>query len=372
MRQVTIIYGYHESGHFSVAEGIKDAFGRLGVDARIEKIFEGNSANWKTLFETFRSVNDQASLNFPDFFASETMLKVMATAVKDRVLEIDSDVIVSTHPYASYAIAENLPASNRLIYDVHTNYTPGPIFPHPRIDGFFTPILRPELAYRVRSRSVVCKVPLPPKLQPRENLGVSKRDWLITLGADGWGDTTDISQIERILPDSSLLNILVGRNAKALTELEIPNSTRRRVVPFQSDLSNYLTKAKFVFSKASGSIVTEALAHRCVPVFSKTYVPWELQAARHLVEAGVGIHLDDFVWMVSQFGAETIWKRYIQRASEFRAAILSAAQQIAETVVSGNLRPEPKLLQNPEIPTPRDDDLGEELKHEIRIWTGRQ
>lgn len=368
MKSVEIVYGYHESGHFSVAKAIQSAVEQLGISASLNKLFQGNSRNWTTLFEAFRSVNQQESVNFPDFFGSEDILIGIADAVRHQSLEIESDIIISTHPYASYALAEAIPPGRTLIYDVHTNYTPGPIFPHPRIDGYFTPIPRPELPYYFRSRSVECKVPLPQYLKPIEGQDNEKNDWLLALGADGWGDTSDLLRIEDILPEGAKLHVLAGRNYQAVNTVVPPTLMNVSVVPFQSDISEYLKRSKFVFSKASGSTVTEAIAHRCVPVFVKSFVPWELQAARHLVEAGVGIYFDDLIWMVSQFGDSTVWNRYVDKSKDFRKQIIDSAEKVASGVVAGRLWPTDQILRNPEIPAPCNDALGLLLQKKIRKW----
>lgn len=368
MKTVEIIYGYHESGHYSVANAIQIAVEQLGASASISKLFEGQSQNWMTLFETFRSVNNQKSLNFPDIFGSDEILLGISDAVRARSLLIKAEVIVSTHPYTSYALADAIPPGKTLIYDVHTNYTPGPVFPHPRIDGYFTPIPRPELPYYFRSRSVECKVPLPRELQPKSGEEANKKDWLLALGADGWGDLSDLHRVLGILPSNAILHVLAGRNYREVSAV-VPSTLKNvSVVPFKSDISEYLKKSKFVFSKASGSTITEAIAHRCVPVFVKSYVPWELQAARHLVEAGVGIYLDDLIWVVRQLGDAEVWKRYIDKSRSFRSQILVAADQIAEGIVAGSLTPSRQLLENPNIPTPSNDPLGQLLQKKIRRW----
>jgi len=368
MKTVEIVYGYHESGHYSVANAIQIAVEQLGASATISKLFEGQSRNWMTLFETFRSVNDQRSLNFPDIFGSDEVLLGISDTVRARSLQIKADVIVSTHPYTSYALAEAIPSGKTLIYDVHTNYTPGPVFPHPRIDGYFTPIPRPELPYCFRSRSVECKVPLPHELQPKDGEDAKKKDWLLALGADGWGDLSDLHRVLRILPSDAILHVLAGRNYKAVSAV-VPSTLRNvNVVPFKSDIGEYLRKSKFVFSKASGSTITEAIAHRCVPVFVRSYVPWELQAARHLVEAGVGIYLDDLIWIVGQLADNEVWKRYVDKSQSFRSQILVAADKIAAGLMAGSLTPSQQLLENPSIPRPSNDPLGQLLQKKILRW----
>ena len=367
-KNIKILYGYHESGHYSVAHAIRHAVDRLGAKTSMSKLFEGECRNWTTLFETFRSVNSQGSLNFPNFFASDDVLQSISEAVRHRSLEIDAEVIVSTHPYTSYALAESIPHGKTLIYDVHTNYTPGPIFPHPRIDGYFTPISRPELPFYFRSRTVECKIPLTQDRRPTTEQKVEKNHWLFALGADGWGDHSDLHRIAKILPCNTKLYVLAGRNYKDVSAAVSPTLRNVSVVPYKSDISEYLRQSKFVFSKAGGSTVTESIAHRCVPVFVRSYVPWELQAARHLVEAGVGIYLDDLIWMVGQSGASEVWKHYVDRSENFRSQILSAADWIATALVNGLSEPPTKLLVNPDIPMPGEDPLGQLLKKKIQRW----
>lgn len=369
MTSISILYGYHESGHYSVARAIQAALERQNVKAPIRKIFSEKSATWETLFATFRDVNGQSSGNFPGFFGDRDLLRSIAESVKNMIVSVPEDVLISTHPYTSYVAAEILSGTGRRIFDVHTNYTPGPIFPHTGIEGYFSPFPRPELPYRFRSTSTRCMVPVPPEFG-NANGTFSKNCWVLSVGADGWGDTSDLKQLEKMLPNSIALNILTGRNEKlhnALMKDESPHN----LVAFTDDISEYLKPAAFVFTKASGSVVSEAIACKCVPVFTKSYTPWELESARYLVEAGVGLHIDDFYWMTKNLGFDEVWSQIVSRAQLMRGRIFHAADVVANSVLHGYSDPFPGLLDDPEFREPGSDELGNLLSKKISDWTSR-
>ncbi len=138
MKKLLLVEGYYTSGHTSAVRALEEEISRRGLPYNAVNIFTGKSAVIDQIFTIFRTFAAKGVKTVPEFLKEKEFIDLLAEEVLLPELgELDQyEGIISTHPYSSMVLAakkererENVP-----LVDVHTDYTPFPIFSHPQIN----------------------------------------------------------------------------------------------------------------------------------------------------------------------------------------------------------------------------------------------
>lgn len=233
-------------------------------------------------------------------FGQDQTLKALCHMLpKEKILELisDYDVLVSTHPYTSYVLADFLENdSSKIIIDVHTNFSEFPVFIHDRINYHTGLFAKREIDADTMKKMILTGIPINSKYKHSttpKSPNAKKKEILIMNGSDGLGGITDTIVFLQQLHHSYDISVACGKNKKLLHYLQL-HYPSINAFSYTSVMEEFYRKAKFVFTKASGSSVIEAISCGCIPIFTPTYLPWEIEAARNLSSMGVGLYLPEF------------------------------------------------------------------------------
>jgi len=287
MSSVKIFYGFHKSGHYFVSRNLQQSLSKEFESAEIIDFWENSSHMLKELMNLFRVTNEDNLRSFPAFFKEESFLSKLSGEVILPEKIFEADLLVSTHPYTSYVLASLKPEHCKLV-DVHTDYTPYPIFPHERIDIYTGAFPRNDLDLEVLPKLRSKGIPVPSVMFcTREG-----EDITVVGGSDGFGNVEEtLELLLKGFPDR-VINVVAGRNELLLDRLKkIKGVTAYGFIENMIDLYK---KSGVVFTKASGVTCAELFASQTMPVLYPSSVPWEDEASIHLASRDLVHRMQNF------------------------------------------------------------------------------
>jgi UDP-N-acetylglucosamine:LPS N-acetylglucosamine transferase len=284
-----------DSGHKSVCLAIvEEGVARNHTCEEFGLWPEGSVVARDVLFRMFREYANRRLPGLPPVIEEPGLEPEMALDMMPGLSLPDVDVLIGVHPWAAYFFAElaERDGFEGPIIAVNTDFYEFPALAHPRIDiytGVFPKLVLPP-AHRARQRAIGMPVrsgfrrPGPPAAE--RNLIVA------AVGARPFIPLDDVltvcSALQRRLPDVQVV-VCAGREPADSAPRSTPSNIEMR--HGATDLSDLMTKARFVITRPSGATVAEAIAAGAVPVLLPSDVPWEADAGRHLVYEGLAVPL---------------------------------------------------------------------------------
>lgn len=343
--KILILYGYFPNGHYSVSTSLYEEFSCRSLPAKVETLWHIDNENLQKFFAFSQYALENQISSYPSVFGQDQTLKALCCMLpKKRILEItsDYDVLISTHPYTSYILADFFKSDNsKLIIDVHTNFSEFPVFTHERIDFHTGFIMKREIDANIIKKIALTGIPINKKYSTLTKSTDLKNNILIMNGSDGLGGISDTIAFLQQIYHSYKINVSCGRNVNLLYYIQ-QNHPSINAFSYTSAMEEFYIKSKFVFTKASGSSVIEAISCGCIPVFTPTYLPWEIEAARNLSSMGIGLYLPEYNNLQLQrlkilLDSESLQKSILQ--IQFETIKTDAASRIAEIVVRKKITP---------------------------------
>lgn len=293
MKKVLLTYGYHESGHYSAVNALREELESRGITSETCNLWTKKSPTIDALFTIFRAFAVKRVKNVPDFLISNELLDIFAEELPFDTDLSTYDAIISTHQYSTSILAAHKQKQEceSLLLHVHTNYTPFPLRTHPLIDFYTGATPREDSEDGIHKKLIATGIPV--RRAFRYNGEPKEKKIIVLGGADGFGEIEKIAEFTTKINSNYELQIVCGRNTKVYDELR-KRFPSLHVLGFIDDLSGYFNRAEFVITKASGLTVAEALNCECIPIFPPPILSWEDEAAKYLCAQGVGVCLPEF------------------------------------------------------------------------------
>jgi UDP-N-acetylglucosamine:LPS N-acetylglucosamine transferase len=279
----------------------------------------GSAVAGQILFQMFRDYAAEGVAGLPPVIEQPGLWPEMVADLLPGLTLPDADALVGTHPWAAGLLAElaRRDGFGGVVIGVNTDFYAFPASTHPRIDyytGVFPKAVLPP-AHRARQRPLGIPVRpgfaglgAPAAAGPGPAAGAAAgpgpapapadRDvLLVTVGARAFIPLAGIielaAELQRALPGARVV-VCTGRAADGAADSPAVADCPPGGVEVRhglADLSPLMRQARLVVSRPSGLTVAEALAAGAVPVLVPSDVPWEADAARHLVHAGLAVPL---------------------------------------------------------------------------------
>lgn len=362
-QRCTLMSGFHRSGHDFAVRALLE---RVPPDIQatdsgpVLAQMEGSLLKLGNIFRVCASRN----IPLPRLLNSESVLTAICDSSRDLILQTleNSDAIIATHPYTAFAVSEHAKQSGwpGRILEVHTNFTPYPVFPHARLDFACGPrIDRQDLRTTCTyfTGIPVRRAFTPTPAQTRDGL-------LIVGGADGFGALKEIRNGLR--PLGKRMFLAVGRNYRLEEQLRSSRRPGEKIISNEFDLSQLMRSCEAVVTKASGVTVAEAIASRTPLVFPPPIIPWEAEAAARLSAAGAGHVCPSWSCEDVDDLGEWLASRNSLARSVTRAARLNGEESAA--AIWSVLLGDPQV-ENLKAPHPSTEEISAAL-HEIDVTNG--
>jgi hypothetical protein len=292
--RVAIASDVGDSGHKSAALAIAEAGAARGHQCQeFDPWPDGSVVADRVLFQMFRDYAARGLPCLPPVIELPGLWLEMAADLLPALTLPDVDALVGTHPWAAGILAElaSRDGFGGMVMAVGTDFYPFPASAYPRVDIYTGVFPKPVLPPVQRPRMQPLGIPVRAGFAP--GAALADRDvLLVTVGARAFVPLAEIvefaSALQRALPGAEVV-MCTGRETSVSAV-----SDPRGAVDIRhglADLSGLMRRARLVVSRPSGLTVAEALAAGCVPVLLPTDVPWEAEAARHLIYAGLAVAL---------------------------------------------------------------------------------
>jgi UDP-N-acetylglucosamine:LPS N-acetylglucosamine transferase len=313
--RVAVASDVGDSGHKSAAAAIAaEGAARGHCVQEFDPWPVGSAVAGQVLFQMFRDYAARGVAGLPPVIEQPGLWPEMAADLLPALTLPDADALVGTHPWAAGLLAElaRRDGFGGVVIGVNTDFYPFPSSTHPRIDYYTGVFAKSVLPPAQRARLRPLGIPVRPGFTgpamaaaaaggpgPAAGQGqgpalapVDRDVLLVTVGARAFIPLAGIiefaAQLQRVLPGARVI-VCAGRAGGG------PATGRQRggveVRYGLADLSALMRQARLVVSRPSGLTVAEALAVGAVPVLIPSDVPWEADAARHLVHAGLAVPL---------------------------------------------------------------------------------
>ena len=338
--EVVIVGGFERSGHDSMAEALAAEGLRRGHGIR----------NWvwrdqidgigdHLIFNLHRQAGRMGDARIADVMANEHLV---AALLNDLVTILErswigrAEAILSVHPWATLALARWLQATPApLLIDCHSDFTPYPVFAHPRVNAFVGAcrprLLSAEVSRRLQPLGLPVRRSFNPPVNARRN-----RTLVVNAGSDAWA-VQHVGAVvpfvaELLKPDEVILLAPTADAAKAW-EAEIDASPARKVVMGVTDIGPLLCHATWFLTKAGGTPLAEGLVAGCTVLAMRTGIPWEDDGLAWLAMRGNVIPVDDA--FPSQW-SELLIKQGVVPSSELRQMLADSVHAIWRHVEAGS------------------------------------
>ncbi len=297
---ILILTGKFGMGHLSAANALREQLGQDGHRADVVDLFEyalperASAMYWwfnvlVTYGGVFYNIYHDLTANDSGDDRGDDLLEGL-----DRLLdEYEPDVVVSTHPICSAAMArykEEGPSDLPLVTCV-TDVTCHSEWIHPGTDCY---LVAEEAVYQgliakgvAPDTVVVSGIPVSERFRPAHKDDTAhRRELLIMGGGLGLMPRRDsFYQALNALPGVRT-TILVGRNEKLFQRLN-GRYENIEVVPFTTEVEKYMARAHLMLSKPGGITCFEAIAARLPILAWQPFLKQEQENANFLVRRGM-------------------------------------------------------------------------------------
>ena len=296
---ILILTGKFGMGHLSAANALREQLGQDGHRAEVVDLFEYAAPElaqamywWFNVLVTyggvFYNIYHDLTVNDSGDSRGDNLLGGL-----DRLLdEYEPDVVVSTHPICSAAMAkykEEGPSDIPLVTCV-TDVTCHSEWIHPGTDCYLVAEESVRQGFIAKGADpdavVVSGIPVSGRFQPARKDPSHRRELLIMGGGLGLMPRRDsFYQALDALPGVHT-TILTGRNDKLYQRLN-GRYANIEAVPFTREVEKYMARAHLMLSKPGGITCFEAIAARLPILAWQPFLKQEQENADFLVAHGM-------------------------------------------------------------------------------------
>lgn len=296
---ILILTGKFGMGHLSAANALREQLGQDGHRAEVVDLFEYAAPElaqamywWFNVLVTyggvFYNIYHDLTVNDSGDSRGDNLLGGL-----DRLLdEYEPDVVVSTHPICSAAMAkykEEGPSDIPLVTCV-TDVTCHSEWLHPATDCYLVAEESVRQGFIAKGADpdavVVSGIPVSGRFQPARKGPSQRRELLIMGGGLGLMSRRDsFYQALNGLPGVHT-TILTGRNDKLFQRLN-GRYENIEAVPFTTQVDKYMARASLMLSKPGGITCFEAIAARLPILAWQPFLKQEQENANFLVRRGM-------------------------------------------------------------------------------------
>lgn len=296
---ILILTGKFGMGHLSAANALREQLGQDGHHADVVDLFEYAAPElapamywWFNVLVTyggvFYNIYHDLTVNDSGEGRGDNLLGGL-----DRLLdEYAPDVVVSTHPICSAAMAkykEEGPSDIPMVTCV-TDVTCHSEWLHPGTDCYLVAEESVRQGFIAKGADpdtvVVSGIPVSGRFQPARKDRSKQRELLIMGGGLGLMPRRDsFYQALNALPGVHT-TILTGRNDKLFQRLN-GRYENIEAVPFTSQVDKYMARASLMLSKPGGITCFEAIAARLPILAWQPFLKQEQENANFLVRRGM-------------------------------------------------------------------------------------
>ncbi len=296
---ILILTGKFGMGHLSAANALREQLGQDGHRAEVVDLFEYAAPElaqamywWFNVLVTyggvFYNIYHDLTVNDSGDSRGDNLLGGL-----DRLLdEYEPDVVVSTHPICSAAMAkykEEGPSDIPLVTCV-TDVTCHSEWLHPATDCYLVAEESVRQGFIAKGADpdavVVSGIPVSGRFQPARKDPSQRRELLIMGGGLGLMPRRDsFYQALNGLPGVHT-TILTGRNDKLFQRLN-GRYENIEAVPFTTQVDKYMARASLMLSKPGGITCFEAIAARLPILAWQPFLKQEQENANFLVRRGM-------------------------------------------------------------------------------------
>ena len=309
-----VVGGFERSGHDSMAGAL--------FQEGIERGHRVQRFNWRDfesgigghlLFAMHRQAGRVRMGNFAETMSDERIVKALTADLQlllDRHFPEGVDSILSAHPWSTLALARWLePRPGPTLVDCHSEFTPFPVFPHPRVNSFVgagrpTPRNR-QLAERLH----VLGLPVRRSFVPLSETRTRDGTLVVNAGSDAWAIkevAKVVPQAARLLEPSRVVLLAPTASADHAWRSELRVGGRFETLVGVTDIGLLLCASSWLVTKAGGTPIAEGLVAGCSVLAMATGIPWEDDGLSWLTSRGHVIPIGGTFpeqWTASLLGA---------------------------------------------------------------------
>ena len=297
--KILILTGKFGMGHLSAANALREQLSQDGHRADVVDLFEyamperaSAMYRWFNVLVTYGGVFYNIYHDLTANSGGDSRGDILLDGLDALLDEYEPDVVVSTHPICSAAMArykEDGPSDIPLVTCV-TDVTCHSEWLHPGTDCYLvaSETVRQGLAAKGVDPDavVVSGIPVSGRFQPAHRDRSRRRELLIMGGGLGLMPRRDsFYQALDALPGVHT-TILTGRNEKLFQQLD-GRYGNIEAVPFTREVEKYMARAHLMLSKPGGITCFEAIAARLPILAWQPFLKQEQENADFLVRHGM-------------------------------------------------------------------------------------
>ena len=297
--KILILTGKFGNGHWSAAQALREQLSADGHDAQVVDLFGYAQPRlaptmywWFNVLVTCGGVFYNIYRDLTRNDSGDSRGDVLMDGLEQLLDEYRPDVVISTHPVCSAAMAQYKEAEASAIPLVTcvTDVTCHSEWIHPETDCYMVAeeSVRQGLADKGVDPDIVVAsgIPVSGRFQPVRRDRSRRRELLIMGGGLGLMPRRDsFYQALNDLPDVHT-TILTGRNEKLYQRLN-GKYENIEAVPFTDRVDQYMSRAHLMLSKPGGITCFEAIAARLPILAWQPFLKQEQENAGFLVRRGM-------------------------------------------------------------------------------------
>lgn len=352
-------------GHNSVAYALNDEFIRQGsescvldalafISPKLSKVIaKGHEAVYRHLpraFSTCYKFTEKHPRVLERGTPTHRLLKIGASELSKKLLELDCDTVVTTHPLASLMLIEAEKKAKRKFKTAYvaTDYTCSPGVKKSNLDYNFVPKgLKREFLDKGVTTVIECGIPvrqefygIDPEAREKMNIPKSNLHVVMMCGSMGCGPMEELGlMLAQILPSKVTVSIMCGNNRKLYTSLaeNLSQNSNFRIYSFTDKVPLIMDSADLFITKPGGLSTSEALAKALPMVLINAVAGCEDHNLKYFVSSGGAVTSDDLQGIASQI-LDLI--NDPERLSHMRNALLNIQNSFPEKLIYNTMKGE--------------------------------
>jgi len=352
-------------GHHSTGKAIEECFKEHGCECLMLDTFEyinrflcdGIQDGYLLLTKYMKdaygkaySILDKREEPFEKFSPTAVISKFISKKLVKFVEDFNPDVVIGTHSYAAVlmTILAERGFLNCPTVGIVTDFTVHPFWESTKLDAYVVPdsMLTASAKRKGIPKEKVVPTGIPVKKsfsvknnksQMREKLGLKDIPTvLVMMGSMGFGNIIDIVHSLDVFEEEFQMVCICGNNEKARKNID-EIMWRKNVVNlgFTTNVDEYMDASDIIVTKPGGLTTSEAMAKGLPMILINPIPGQEERNINLLVNAGVGIAVNDVYPMEYALYAyfKHEWKRDIMKQAVERVGKPEAAENLYKYVL---------------------------------------